>query len=51
MGGGKVSYADQLRTNKQEILTLPDDTVLAPGHGPLTTVAQEKANNPFFTGN
>jgi len=27
---------------------LRDDTILCPGHGPLTTVAQEKANNPFF---
>jgi glyoxylase-like metal-dependent hydrolase (beta-lactamase superfamily II) len=32
-----------------EILSLPDPTILCPGHGPLTTVAQEKAHNPFFT--
>lgn len=50
MGGGFVSYSDQLRNNKEQILTLPDETVLAPGHGPLTTVGQEKAHNPFFTG-
>ena len=31
-----------------QILSLPDETLLCPGHGPLTTVAQEKANNPFF---
>jgi len=48
MGGGMVSYADALRTNREEIFTLLDDTVLAPGHGPLTTVAEEKKNNPFF---
>ena len=49
MGGGGVSYADALRTNRAEILTLPADTVLCPGHGPLTTVGEEKAHNPFFT--
>ncbi len=49
MGGGKVSYDDALRTTRDEILTLPDETVLASGHGPLTTVAEERAHNPFFT--
>lgn len=32
---------------KSELLTLPDETVLYPGHGPSTTVAFEKASNPF----
>jgi len=48
MGGGKVSYADALRTTRAEILSLPLDTLLGPGHGPWTTVAQEIAHNPFF---
>jgi len=48
MGGGGVSYADAVRTNRENILTLPDDTILCPGHGPLTTVGQEKIHNPFF---
>ena len=48
MGGGAVSYADALRTNQEEILTLPDETVLAPGHGPLTTVGEQKHSNPFL---
>ena len=48
MGGGMVSYADALRTNREEILSLPDQTILCPGHGPLTTVGEEKAHNPFF---
>jgi hydroxyacylglutathione hydrolase len=48
MGGGGISYADALATNKDEILTLPDETVICPGHGPMTTVAEEKRNNPFF---
>jgi hydroxyacylglutathione hydrolase len=48
MGGGLVSFADALRNNSGKILTLPDDTILCPGHGPLTTVAEEKVHNPFF---
>jgi glyoxylase-like metal-dependent hydrolase (beta-lactamase superfamily II) len=48
MGGGMISYKDALRTNREKIMTLPDDTVLCPGHGPLTTVGEEKKNNPFF---
>ncbi|MGH8045830.1 MAG: MBL fold metallo-hydrolase, partial [Chthoniobacterales bacterium] len=48
MGGGMVSYADALRTNLSEIFTLPDDTILAPGHGPLTTVGEQRGANPFF---
>jgi glyoxylase-like metal-dependent hydrolase (beta-lactamase superfamily II) len=48
MGGGMVSYADALRTNREEILPLPDDTIICPGHGPMTTVGEEKRHNPFF---
>ena len=48
MGGGMVSYADALATNRKEIFTLSDDTVICPGHGPLTTVGEEKAHNPFY---
>ena len=48
MGGGGVSYADALRNNREQILTLPDNTILCPGHGPLTTVGEEKEHNPFF---
>ena len=33
---------------REEILTLPEATLLCPGHGPLTTVSQEKLHNPFF---
>lgn len=48
MGGSATRFADQVRNNKEKILTLPRDTVIAPGHGPLTTLAQEKLHNPFL---
>jgi hydroxyacylglutathione hydrolase len=48
MGGGNVSYEDALRNNREKILTLADETIVCPGHGPLTTVGKEKRDNPFF---
>ena len=50
MGGGNVSYQDALRNNLEKILTLPDETIICPGHGPMTTVGEEKHHNPFFVG-
>jgi hypothetical protein len=32
-----------------QILSLPDDTRLLSGHGPETTVGQERRENPFLT--
>jgi hydroxyacylglutathione hydrolase len=48
MGGSATHYDAQLRHNQQKIFKLPLDTVLACGHGPLTTLKQEKKHNPFF---
>lgn len=48
MGGGGVSYGAALATNRQHILSCSDDTVVASGHGPLTTVGEQKVHNPFF---
>ncbi|MEM9017441.1 MAG: MBL fold metallo-hydrolase, partial [Verrucomicrobiota bacterium] len=48
MGGGMISFDDAWKNNREKILTLPDETVICPGHGPLTSVAEEKRNNPFF---
>lgn len=48
MGGSATQFAEQYRNNREKIFTLPRDTVLACGHGPLTTLAQEKQTNPFF---
>lgn len=39
-----------IRAVREKIFILPDDTVLFPGHGPATTVGEEKRSNPFFTG-
>jgi hydroxyacylglutathione hydrolase len=50
MGGGNVSYKDAIKNNVEEILTLPAETIICPGHGPMTTVGEEKEHNPFFVG-
>src|SRR6516164_2737203 len=50
MGGGNVSYRDALKNNLEKILTLSDETIICPGHGPMTTVGEEKQHNPFFAG-
>ncbi len=43
-GGSFDVLARSIRTR---IYTLPDDTVVLPGHGPRTTVGDEKAGNPY----
>lgn len=48
IGGSPTHFADQYKNDIEKILTLPRNTVLACGHGPLTTVGQEKRHNPFF---
>jgi hydroxyacylglutathione hydrolase len=50
MGGGNISYKEAIRNNVEKILTLPEQTIICPGHGPMTTVGEEKAHNPFFAG-
>jgi glyoxylase-like metal-dependent hydrolase (beta-lactamase superfamily II) len=41
-------WATLLRSINEQVMTLPDDTRLFPGHGPLTTVGRERAANPFL---
>ena len=48
MGGSADHFLEQYQNNRKKIFTLPRDTVLACGHGPLTTLADEKVHNPFF---
>ncbi len=48
IGRGNQSWELARQKVREQIFTLPPETLLCPGHGPLTTVAEEKAHNPFF---
>jgi len=48
MGNGNGAWDLAKQKVREQILSLPAETLICPGHGPLTTVAEEKANNPFF---
>lgn len=48
IGRGNQSWDLARQKVREQILTLPPETLLCPGHGPLTTVAEEKEHNPFF---
>jgi len=50
MGRANSSWKDLFNSITQKVLRLPDNTGIHPGHGPATTVGQEKEHNPFFTG-
>jgi glyoxylase-like metal-dependent hydrolase (beta-lactamase superfamily II) len=47
-GGGVISYREALRTNREHLFSLSDDTVVCPGHGPMSSIGEEKAHNPFY---
>ena len=42
------SHDDLMESLRREVLPLPDETVVYPGHGPSTTVGEEKRTNPFL---
>ncbi len=47
--GGAPQHFELAKTKVREaILSLPDGTLICPGHGPVTTVGEEKSHNPFF---
>ena len=48
MGGGMISFPDALRNNREKLMTLPENTLVCPGHGPVSTIGEEKKANPFF---
>ena len=48
VGGSPTHYREQLKNTRARIFSLPKDTVIGPGHGPLTTLAHERKYNPFF---
>lgn len=41
-------YATLLHSIRTKLLTLPPATVVYPGHGPSTTIGEEKVHNPFL---
>lgn len=46
LSGG--SYETLLRSISTKLLELPDTTVVYPGHGPSTTIGEERRDNPFL---
>ena len=48
VGGPNISLQDEIDSVRDSLLSLPDAVRLFPGHGPSTTVGEEKAHNPFF---
>jgi glyoxylase-like metal-dependent hydrolase (beta-lactamase superfamily II) len=42
------SFEQIISSLHEKVLTLPDETVVVPGHGPLTTIGEERESNPFL---
>jgi hydroxyacylglutathione hydrolase len=40
--------AQLIASIKEKLLSLPDETIVYPGHGPATTIARERSHNPFL---
>jgi len=45
---GSAAHEQEIQGIRRKLFTLPDNTVLYPGHGPATTVGIEKHHSPFF---
>lgn len=43
-----IAYEVLLDSIRTKLLTLPDDTIVLPGHGPNTTIGAERVGNPFL---
>jgi hydroxyacylglutathione hydrolase len=48
IGRGNQSWDLARQKVREQIFTLPAETLVCPGHGPLTTVDEERLHNPFF---
>jgi glyoxylase-like metal-dependent hydrolase (beta-lactamase superfamily II) len=50
MGGTRkrADYGQLRRTIREHLLGLDDQVMVCPGHGPASTIGEERANNPFF---
>ena len=46
-GGNAEELMESIKT---KILPLPDDTIIYPGHGPRTTLGEERKHNPYING-
>jgi glyoxylase-like metal-dependent hydrolase (beta-lactamase superfamily II) len=47
--GGAREHLELARAKiREQIFSLPTATLICPGHGPLTTVGEEKSSNPWF---
>jgi len=42
------SFDKIIRSLREKVLALPDETVVVPGHGSLTTIGEERESNPFL---
>jgi len=42
------SFDKIIRSLHEKVLALPDETTVVPGHGPLTTIGEERESNPFL---
>ena len=48
IGGASSYYKKALENIREKTLSLSNETVICLGHGPMSTVGQEKAHTPFF---
>lgn len=46
LGGG--DYGTIIESIKSKLMTLPDDTIVFPGHGPQSTIKKERMSNPYL---
>jgi hydroxyacylglutathione hydrolase len=44
------SYKKIIESLRGPVMALPDETIVVPGHGPLTTIGDERETNPFLVG-
>lgn len=48
MGGAPSAWKDALAVNREKIFSLPEETIVCPGHGPMSTVGEESRHNPYY---
>ncbi|MGB0370016.1 MAG: MBL fold metallo-hydrolase [Opitutales bacterium] len=48
MGGGMVSFRKAYQTSRDQLMSLDPETIVCPGHGPLTSIGLEQVHNAFF---